>query len=188
MCCRTNSFCCTHDLRKGIMIAGIVDIIILLILLALNIGLQGNYLSLWFVVVIIADILLVIGSNGNKSGLLMFWMIIGMINIVFLFIGWIGIPIYGFVTVFATAVCNTSEINVNCGGAENYIIVGFVINLVFIVGLPIYYIYLWVVVRSHRENLTQIERNTIQPVQGRNYENTILSVKILFIFPIIPII
>ena len=150
MCCRTIFFCCTHDLRKRIIIAEIIDIILLRVLMALNIVLQGDYLLLLFLVVIIADILLVIGSYGNTSGLLMFWMIIGMINIVFLFIGWIGIPIYGFVAVFATALCKSSEVNVNCGSTENYTIVVFVINLIFIVGLPIYYIYLRVVVRSHR--------------------------------------
>ena len=173
MCCLTNSFCCTHDLRKGITIAGIIDIILLLIIIVLNISFQRNYLSLWFLVVIIADILLVIGANGNKSSLLMFWLIIEMINIVFLFIGWIGIPIYRFVTVFATDFCNTTKIIFNCEGAEDFVVAEFVIDLVFIIGLPIYYIYLWVVVKSHRENLTRAERNTIQPLQGKKVLNSI---------------
>ena len=169
MCCRTNSFCCTHDLRKGIMIAGIVDIILLLILIALNIGLQFGFASLWFLVIIIADILLVIGANGNISGLMMVWMIIGMINIVFLFIGWIALPVWGAVAIFATAACNDNGFTSaggDCGGAETAILIGFALNAIFIIGLPIYYIYLWIVVKSHRENLTQAERNTIQPMQG----------------------
>ena len=155
------------------MIAGIIDIILLLIIIVLNISFQRNYLSLWFLVVIIADILLVIGANGNKSSLLMFWLIIEMINIVFLFIGWIGIPIYRFVTVFATDFCNTTKIIFNCEGAEDFVVAEFVIDLVFIIGLPIYYIYLWVVVKSHRENLTRAERNTIQPLQGKKVLNSI---------------
>ena len=103
----------------------------------------------------------------------MFWLIIEMINIVFLFIGWIGIPIYRFVTVFATDFCNTSKIIFNCEGAEDFVVAEFVIDLMFIMGLPIYYIYLWVVVKSHRENLTQEERNTIQPLQGKKGLNNI---------------
>ena len=153
------------------MIAGIIDIILLIILMALNIFLSANFLSLWFVVVLIADILLVIGAIGNISGLLMTWMIIGMINIVFLFIGWLALPIYGFVAVFVTAACNSDDLwgsgeSVDCGGTENLVIAGFAINMVFVIGLPIYYIYLWVVVKSHRANLNEAERNTIRPIQG----------------------
>ena len=169
MCCRTNSFCCCgNDMRKGIMIAGIVDLILLIALTAVNIALQGNYLSLWFVIVIIGDVLLIIGSKENMSGLLMVWMIIGMINIVFLFIAWIALPVWGFITVFVTAVCNDEELTgngVDCEGTENYLLVGFILNAIFIFGLPIYYIYLWVAVKSHRENLMQGQRNMIQPMQ-----------------------
>jgi len=107
MCCRTNSFCCAHNMQKGIIIAGVIDILLLIALTVFNIVLQNNYFSLWFVVVVIADVLLIIGSMKSVSGLLMAWMVVGMINIVLLFIGWIGMAVYGIMTVFVSTVCNT---------------------------------------------------------------------------------
>ena len=166
MCCRINRFCFTHDMRKGIMIAGIIDVILLLVLVIINIAMASNFLSLWFVIVIIADILLIIGAMNANAGLLMVWMIIGMINIVFLFIGWLGMPIYAFVVILATAVCNDNDLNVDCDGKENGVLAWFIVNLVFVIVLPIYYIYLWVVVKSHREDLVQGE-TAIQPMNGQ---------------------
>ena len=183
MCCRTISFCCTNDMRKGIMIAGIIDVALLLAIIIINIVMQSNYVSLWFVVVIIADILLIIGAMNANTGLLMVWMIIGMINTVFLFIGWLALPIYGVFVIFVTAVCNGNDIqtslnslsnlgngnnandvdlNVDCQGAEKGIIAWFTVNIIFIIAMPIYYIYLWVVVKSHREDLVQGEMS-VQP-------------------------
>ena len=165
MCCRTNSYCCTHDMRKGIMIAGIIDLILLVIILIFNVAVTKNLLALWFVIVIVADVLLIIGSMNANSGLLMVWMIIEMINIVFLFIGWLAMPIYAFVVIFAASVCNSTELNFDCGGKETGVLAYFIMNMVFIIGLPIYYIYLWVVVKSHRENLVG-SQTAIQPIQG----------------------
>ena len=164
MCCRTNSFCCCgKDTRKGIIIAGIIDVILLIALTSVNIAIQGNYISLWFAVVIIGDVLLIIGGMKNISGLLMVWMIVGMINIVLLFIAWIALPVWGYITVFATTVCNQQD--VDCQGTENYLIGSFVLNAIFIFGLPIYYLYLWVAVKSHRENLVQADGNAVQPME-----------------------
>ena len=209
MCCRTNSFCCTHNMQKGIIIAGVIDILLLIALIVVNIVLMKNYLSLWFVVVIIADLLLIIGSKKSMGGLLMTWMIVGMINIVFLFIGWIGMPVYGFLAVFVSKACkidfqqinfdiqnfndpnqnfdissinsqdpnqnfgvfssnsqtNTqSNPNLDCQGVDKYLIGTFVFTAIFVFGLPIYYIYLWVVVKSHRENIMEPKSNNIYPM------------------------
>ena len=195
MCCRTNSFCCTRDMQKGIIIAGVIDILLLIALIVVNIVLQKNYLSLWFVVVVIADVLLIIGSKKSIDGLLMIWMVVGMINIVLLFISWIGMGAYGKMTVFVSTVCNTdfqqfnldtqtfndpnqnfdllstnNQINtqsnpsLDCQGAEKYLIVTYVCNAIFVFGLPIYYIYLWVVVKSHRENLMDSSTKTMLPM------------------------
>jgi len=147
------------------MIAGIIDLILLLIIVIFNVAVTKNLLALWFVIVIVADVLLIIGSMNANSGLLMVWMIIEMINIVFLFIGWLAMPIYAFVVIFATSVCNSNELNLNCGGIETGVLAYFIMNMVFIIGLPIYYIYLWVVVKSHRENLVG-SQTAIQPIQG----------------------
>ena len=216
MCCRTDSFCCTHNIKKGIIIAGVIDILLLIVLITVNILLIRNWLSIWFVAVIIADVLLIIGSKKSISGLLMAWMVVGMINIVLLFIGWIGWTAYGIIAVFVSAVCNTdfqqisfdiqnfndpnqnfdiSSINsqfdsqtlndpnqnfglfptnsqsndqsnptLDCQGADKYLVGTFVCNAIFVFGLPIYYIYLWVVVKSHRENLMEPKSNNIYPM------------------------
>ena len=219
MCCQTDSFCCSGDQRKGIMIAGIIDVALLLALLIMNIVMGSNYAALWFVLVIIADVLLVIGAMKANAGLMMFWVIIGMINIVFLFISWIALPVYAVIVIFVSSVCNGSLQNaingglnnlnnvhntnlnnlnnlhntnlnnlnnlyntnlnnlnswnnlnsnnlnnlnsvtivpdVDCQGAHDSMVTLFYINMAFVLVLPIYYIYLWVVVKSHRENLAQ---------------------------------
>ena len=107
------------------MIAGIIDLILLVIILIFNVAVTKNLLALWFVIVIVADVLLIIGSMNANSGLLMVWMIIEMINIVFLFIGWLAMPIYAFVVIFATSVCNSNELNLNCGGKETGVLAYF---------------------------------------------------------------
>ena len=151
-------------MKKGITIAGVIDVILLIILIAVNIALQKNYFSLWFVVVIIADLFLIIGSKKSNPGFLMVWMITGMINIVLLFIAWIGYAAYGVLAVFVATVCNSQDLDVDCQGADNYIYAIFAINAIFIYGLPIYYIYLWVVVKSHRESLMDVSTKTMQPM------------------------
>ena len=185
MCCRTNSFCCCgKDMRKGIIIAGVIDVILLIALTSVNIAIQGNYFSLWFAVVFIGDVLLIIGAIKKMSGLLMVWMIVGMINIVLLFIAWIALPVWGYITVFATTVCNQQDLDLDCQGTENYLIGSFVLNAIFIFGLPLYYIYLWVAVKSHRENLMQAEGNAVQPIQMQQgilrITCTIIYISILF--------
>ena len=152
------------DMKKGITIAGAIDVILLIVLIAVNIALQNNYFSLWFVVVIIADLFLIIGSKKSNAGFLMVWMIIGIINIVLLFIAWIGYAAYGVLTVFVATVCNSQDLDVDCQGADNYIYAIFAINAIFIYGLPIYYLYLWVVVKSHRESLMDVSTKTMQPM------------------------
>ena len=174
MCCRTNSFYCTHDMRKGIIFAGVIDVILLITLVVLNIILLTNYLSLLFLIIIVADILLIIGAIADIAGLLLVWMVFGMINIVILFIGWIALPIWGFlIASFVTAVCTeenvTFENDIDCPimfVADHYLIGTFVLNAILIYGLPIYYIYLWVAVKSHRENLITKEITDLPiPVQ-----------------------
>ena len=123
MCCQTNSIqlCCSNDLHKGITIAGIIDVILLTALIAINMTLKNyfgdaqeiGYFSLWFVVVIIADLLLIIGTKKSITGLLLVWMIAAMVNIVLLFICWIPYLLYGFLIVFAGAVCSLKD--VDCG-------------------------------------------------------------------------
>ena len=114
MCCRTDSFCCTHNIQKGIIIAGVIDIIILLAALAavgVIIGYYGgllfviyvaetNYIFVvivsigWFAILVTCDVLLICGVLGGNTGLIMAWIITGMINIVFMLVGWTSIFLF----------------------------------------------------------------------------------------------
>ena len=99
-----------------------------------------------------------------------------MMNIVFLFIAWIAWPVYAVIHIFVgSAVCvgeisktlNTGKAAGDLGwcmskGEQN---AWFWVNFIFIIGLPIYYIYLWVVVKSHRENLVA-SASGIQPMNN----------------------
>ena len=151
MCCRTNSFCCTKDMRKGLMIAGIIDIIICLILIIFNAVVARFFLPIWLVVVIIADIFLIVGAWLPFAVLLMDWLIVGMMNIVFLFILW---PVYALIYIsLAEYTCvHNAHTGEDLGFCINdtEVAAWFWFNTVFIIGLPIYYIYIWVVVKSLR--------------------------------------
>ena len=160
MCCQTNSkqFCGSNDLHKGITIAGIIDVILLAALIAINMTLKKNdlvyahyigYFSLWFVVVIIADLLLIIGTKKSITGLLVVWMVVAILNIVFLFICWIPYyyAIFGVLIVFSNFDCVL------------------IVDAIFIFGLPIYYIYLWIAVKSHRSNLMDSREDTMKQIR-----------------------
>ena len=155
MCCRTDSFCCTRDTRMGIIIAGIVDVFLLSILIIANLMLIRNVFSLWWVVVIVADVLLICGALNRKPEFLMGWMIVSMINIVFLFIGWIAIPVMVFVTHVGMVICTDNGLPCN-DGVQTYLIMA-CISMGFFVVLPIYYIYLWVVVKNYRDDLVHAD-------------------------------
>ena len=184
-------------MQAGIITAGMVDILLLITLITVNIVLMSNYFSVWFVIAIIADVLLIIGCKKRIRALLMAWMFIGMINIAILFMCWIVIAVYGIKTVYVIFVCldfislinaqflkapynyldffsisrqinslaNLGQnIEIDCLGAEKHLIETFVFNAIFVFGLPIYYIYLWIVVKSHRENLMELKSNIIYPM------------------------
>ena len=181
-------------MQGGIITAGTVDILLLITLITVNIVLMSNYFSVWFVIAIIADVLLIIGCKKRIRSLLMAWMFIGMINVALLFMCWIVIAVYGIKTVYVIFVCldfissiNSQILNIpyyhldyfsissqidslttlgqnieiDCQGAEKHLIGTFVLNAIFVFGLPIYYIYLWIVVKSHRENLMELKSNII---------------------------
>ena len=136
-------------MRKGIIICRCIDVILLIALIVVNIVLQRNYLSLLFLLIVIADVILIVGITNNISGLLLAWMVIGMINIVLLFTAWIALPVWGFLAApFVTAVCTeesvTIDSDIDCPimyVADYYLIGTLVLNAIFIYGLPIYYIY-----------------------------------------------
>ena len=89
-----------------------------------------GYFSLWFVAVIIADLLLIIGTKKSITGLLLVWMIAAMVNIVLLFIAWIGYAAYGVLAVFVATVCNSQDLDVDCQGADKYIYAIFAVNAI----------------------------------------------------------
>ena len=76
------------------LVWAIVDIVFNLgavIFYATTIGLLGP--QLWVILLLIADFLLVFGAWKLNTGLMMFWQIINMIQIVLLFICWLAVPI-----------------------------------------------------------------------------------------------
>ena len=95
------------------MIAGGVDIAVIGMLMIANIAvyyqISGPY-SFWYLtelIVIIADVLLILGAMNNNPGLMLVWLIISMINIVFLFMGWIAVPVMAWLTYVGDFFCTT---------------------------------------------------------------------------------
>ena len=174
MCCHTNQCCCgCMPLKKGIILAASIDIIFHIFLGLVNFTfLQNQYLFGEYILVV-ADILLICGVNGNNGTLMVFWLVICMITIVLLFIGWIVIP----VVIFLVGMCKTANSDSDFWYEKNtdyfttatrtfcadeiqikmLVVVG-----VFVYALPIYYLYLWIVVKSHRKDLIE-QQASIQP-------------------------
>ena len=170
------------------MIAGGVDIAVAVMLKIANIAVYYQFSGpyyLWYstylIVVIIADVLLILGAMNNNPGLILVWLIISMINIVFLFMGWIAVPVMAWLTYVGDFFCNTKNwtdwTNLQGQNLEdvtnaaetgckywNQIIAMIWVDLAFVVILPVYYIYLWVAVKSHRENLVR-GVNMISPIE-----------------------
>ena len=93
-CCHTDRCCCGCVSQKiGIIIAGAVDIALVFTLAVLS-GLGYGLLALSNAIVIIGDILLIVGVAVEIPGLLIVWLVIGMLNLVYLFCGWIWIPVF----------------------------------------------------------------------------------------------
>ena len=178
-------------MRSGIMVAGVIDMLILLAAasaIAVVVGMYGgllfvvylaetNYIFLvitlvaWFAILVTADILLIVGSAGNNTGLIMVWLITGMINIVFLSVGWTSIFLF-----FAYSSCSQcwslllrvfigtsdTEVTADDDGFYQLAIIMW-LSYTLIIVIPIYYIYLWVIVKSHLEHLIR-GQTAVQPM------------------------
>lgn len=192
MCCTTNKCCCgCVSLKTGIIIAGVIDIIILLAALAavgVIIGYYGgllfviyvaetNYIFVvivsigWFAILVTCDVLLICGVLGGNTGLIMAWIITGMINIVFMLVGWTSIFLFFvysscskcwtlLLSVFAKPQDDDSEATREDGFYQLAIIMWLSYTLIIVI--PIYYIYFWVSVRSYLEKL--VRPNTVEPI------------------------
>ena len=192
MCCNTNKCCCgCFSVRIGIAVAGVIDTIILLAAVAtisVVVGLHGgllfmiyvaetNYIFVvlimtsWFAILLTSDILLVVGALSSNTGLMMVWLITGMINIVFLLVGWTSIFLF-----FAYSSCNECWdllLSVFTGDSETDLAddeAGFYqlaiimwMSYTLMIIIPIYYIYIWVMVKSHLENLVRTQ-TVIEPI------------------------
>ena len=177
MCCHTNQCCCgCMPLKKGIVLAASIDIIFHILLGLVNFTFLQNHYLFGEYILVVADILLICGTNGNNGTLMVFWLIICMITIVVLFIGWIVIP----VVIFFVGMCKTTNSDSNFWYEKNtdyfttatrtFCADEIQIKMLVVVGalvyaLPIYYLYLWIIVKSHRKNLIEQQAN-IQPVPG----------------------
>ena len=180
MCCHTNQCCCgCMDMKAGITMAGFIDLFLLLVLGTLNAVFLHNYGAFWSVIVVIADMLLICGAMSNSPGLLVFWLIICMINIVFLFIGWIALPLMIVLGSFCSEVNENEDFWYGSGPNNDVpyhygtttrticgdtIQIGLIVTAAFVFILPIYYLYLWIIVKSHRENLVR-QQSIVQPIQ-----------------------
>ena len=156
MACHTNTCCCgCIDQKTGIVIAGIIDIISVFshfilqrhsnFAFRLLCGSWGWYRTIWCLGHFIGGILLLIGAITKKSGLLTIWLITGMINIVSGILAWIWL-LLGCSDAFSWKYIAQIQY------AEEYI---FHALVVWSLVCPIYYIYLWVVVRSYQRNLAE---------------------------------
>ena len=58
---------------------------------AATIGIMGP--QLWVLLLILADFLLIFGAWKLNTGIMMFWQIVNMIQIVLLFVCWLAVPI-----------------------------------------------------------------------------------------------
>lgn len=174
MCCHTNQCCCgCTDMKSGIAIAATFDVFLYMILGTLNVIFLHNYGAFWGVIVVVADMLLICGVMGKNAGLLVIWMIITMMNIVFLFIGWLAVPLVILFGGFCSKMSDREEFwfesntdfyttttRTICGDT---IQIGLIVTAVFVFILPVYYLYFWIVVKSHRENLVR-EQSTVLPL------------------------
>ena len=177
MCCHTNQCCCgCMPLKKGIVLAASIDIIFHILLGLVNFTFLQNHYLFGEYILVVADIMLICGTNGNNGTLMVFWLIICMITIVVLFIGWIVIP----VVIFFVGMCKTANSDSNFWYEKNtdyfttatrtFCADEIQIKMIVVAGaivyvLPIYYLYLWIIVKSHRKNLIE-EQTNIQPVSG----------------------
>ena len=110
MCCRTNQCCCgCMPLKKGIVLAASIDIIFHILLGLVNFTFLQNHYLFGEYILVVADIMLICGTNGNNGTVMVFWLIICMITIVVLFIGWIVIP----VLIFFVGMCKTANSDSN---------------------------------------------------------------------------
>ena len=124
-------------------------------------------LDLWALLVIVADILLAIGAHTSNTGLMIFWLVVMMINIVLLFIGLfvliiaaiIGAAWFGLAQ--ASDLCNElensgQELSFDTNKCNEFVEFGTGINgIIIAIGLvasilPIVSIYFWIVVNSLR--------------------------------------
>ena len=151
MACHTNKCCCgCIDQKNGIVIAGFVDVISVFIYGIVRVasrnlcGIWDWYLTIWCLGHFIGGMLLITSVGTNSSGLLMIWMVTGLVNIVFGVIAWIRLPL-------------------NCSDAFGYEYITqmqyaeeciFYALVVWTLIYPIYYVYLWIVVRNYQRNLT----------------------------------
>ena len=96
-CCYVDQCCCgCTDQKTGIGIWAVIDAVLnvgFVIFLGLTAGIGGP--QVWNIILIVADVLLAIAAlmKNPITGLMIFWQIIMMIEIVILFFCWLLIPI-----------------------------------------------------------------------------------------------
>ena len=148
--------CCTGE-RSGILIAGFVDIILVFLYCILRAATRNVcsilnwYLTVWCLGHLIGDIILIIGVSLRSSGLLIIWMVIGMVSIVCGSIAWIWLPLKcsdAFVWVYITQIRHKEEFI-------------FYALFVWVLIFPFYYICLWIVVRNYQRHLVRMQNDQV---------------------------
>ena len=160
-------------MKMGVLIMAGIDTVYMLGLVILISTAWGSFGSpgLWYFFVIAADIGLLYGTHFDKGGLMTFWQIIMMINIVLQFFCWLLLPIMYFVVVLGSELsryaCEIDPDGEACGGMARILITAsgiLILVCIHIIAMPIYYIYFWIVVNSHRKILCGLVTNPQQQV------------------------
>lgn len=90
--------CCGKELQSGIVIWAIVEIILNFLFMALpkwisEVVPHATYVIGWIVVVILANVVLFIGAKASRPAFLTLWLIVYVINVIFVFSLWIIVPL-----------------------------------------------------------------------------------------------
>ena len=125
--------------------------------------------GIWLFLVLISDVTLLVSTIYDKTGPMLVWQIVMMVHIVLQFIMWIGaVLIYVFLYAATTTASNVvtqaaSQFNATAPKvgfdmvAESYSAL-LVVLFIQVFVMPIYDVYFWVVVKSHKTKRMENER------------------------------
>merc|ERR1712107_730782 len=95
-CCICKTCCCGLDLKEGIFIWALIDIVFHVLVFPLPLAVSeliffAPAFDLWILFVAFSDIVLILGEKSSRPALLTIWLIVIFINICLLFFLWIAL-------------------------------------------------------------------------------------------------